>query len=138
VNPFHLAQDRSVLDDVFICREQDLELIDPELGLKSPALHRIAFVSDCFYCRSPFGKLPRPVGHCRQWNNNEVGTLLLLHLNEERDERNGLNGFAKALGATALARASNRRTVNVTISSARIPFSLLLYKLTIHCKPFNW
>ena len=49
MNPFHLAQDRSVLDDVFIRREQDLELINPELALKSPALHWIALVGNHFY-----------------------------------------------------------------------------------------
>ena len=70
VNLFHLAKDRSILNDVFICREQDLELIDPEFGLKTVASRWIALVRDCFHCWSPLGKLPRPVGHYRQWDNN--------------------------------------------------------------------
>lgn len=70
VNPFRLAQDRSVLDNIFIRREQDLELINPEVGLKNPALRWIALVSDYIYCRGPLSKLPRPVSHCRQWDNN--------------------------------------------------------------------
>ena len=42
--PFKLTEDRTVLDDVLIGSEQNLELAHPQLNLQSTTLRRVALV----------------------------------------------------------------------------------------------
>ena len=65
VHPLQSTEDRSVLDDVLVRREHDLEVIRPELRLQHLALRRVALVRDHLHARRPLGKLARPVGHRR-------------------------------------------------------------------------
>ena len=46
---------------------------------------------------SPFGKFAQPIHYGREGHNDKVRTTLFLSFNEERDQRDGLNRFAKTL-----------------------------------------
>lgn len=137
--PLHPTQDLAIFDDVLVCREKYLEIARPDLALECPALERVALVRDHLHAGCPFGELAGPIRHGRKRDNDEVRSTLTFRLNQERDEGDRLNGLAETLARrTCQCKGSSRWHAVLTISSARIPFSLLLYKLTIHCRPLIW
>jgi len=97
MHPLQLAQVRAVPDDVLVCGQQHLETTHPQLGLQLPSLRWIPFVRHCLHRWGPLSKLSRPIGHCRQGNNDEIRASLLLALNEKCDKGNRLNSFSESL-----------------------------------------
>ena len=99
VDPLHPAEVNSILDDVLVRREHDLEVIRPELRLQHLALRRVALIRDHLDTRRPLCKLARPVRHRRERHDDEVRPALLLDLDEVGDERDRLNRLAETLFA---------------------------------------
>lgn len=115
VDPLVPGEQRSILDDVLVRREQDLEVALTDLPSCRFALHRCAFVSDDLDRGSPFLELHDPVRHRRQRDNDEEGPILLLHLDQVREKRDRLNGFAE----THLVREN---AVDVIVVERHHPF----------------
>lgn len=106
VQPLDLAQVRSVLDDVLVGRQEDLELTHTEVLLECTTLGRIALVRDHPNRGCPLGELSRPVGHRREGYNDKVWSSLSFHLNEERDKRDRLDCFSETLRAISVLGAT--------------------------------
>ena len=95
MHPLRLTQDRAILDDILIHRQQDLELAHAILVLERAALHWVALVRDRLDGRSPLRELAGPVCRRRERNDDDLWPALLLDLDEEDDEGDGLDGFCR-------------------------------------------
>ena len=137
MEPLALAKLWTILDNVLVRCEENLEVVRAKLALQSTTLCRVAFVRDHPDRWGPLGEFSRPIGHGRQGGDDEVRTALAFDLNEEGDEGDGLDRFSKTLEGGQHIGAVEQRMEH-TISSARMPLSLLLYKLTIHWRPLIW
>jgi len=135
VNPLDFGKNGPVLDNVLVRCQKDLELVHAKLCLKPATLSGVAFVGDHADTRSPLGELAAPIRHSRQRDDDKIGPALPLGFDEESNERNRLDGFSETLRIFQKVFAT-KKTAR-TISSAKMPLSLLLYKLTIHCKPLS-
>ena len=142
MHPFESTQDRSVFDDILVGCQQYLEIPRADFALQTSSLQWVALVGDHLDSGSPLGKLTGPICHGREGDDDEVRAALLLALDEEGDEGNGLDGLSETLQTKSKLYYQyplhhGEKGAKRTISSAKIPFSLLLYKLTIHCKPLS-
>lgn len=97
VHPLDFGEERSVLDDVFVRREEDLEVALSNLPLRLLPLRWRTFVRDHLDRGRPLFKLHDPVGHRREGDDDEEGAVLLLRFDEERDEGDGLDRFPESL-----------------------------------------
>lgn len=97
MKPLRLGQNRAILDDIFICRKKNLELIHPDVTLESTTLIGVALVCNHLHAGCPLSKFARPVGHGRQRDNDKVGSPQTFCLDEEGDQRDGLDSFAETL-----------------------------------------
>ena len=97
MQPLNLAKVGSVLDDVLVRGQEDLELTHSEVLLKRTTLGRITLVRDHPDRGCPLGELTRPVGHGREWHDDEVRASLSLHFNEEGNEGNRLDSLSETL-----------------------------------------
>lgn len=97
VNPAQSTEHRPVLDNVLVCREQDLELAHADLVLQASTLSRITLIRNHLHTRCPFRELAGPIRHRRQWDYHQIRSALLLDFNEKRHERNCLDGLAETL-----------------------------------------
>lgn len=66
VDPFVLCEERSVLNDVLVGREEDLERVPLDLVLQTLPDWGRPLVDHHFDARGPLGKLQRPVAERRQ------------------------------------------------------------------------
>ena len=136
VDPFVLAEEWAVLDDILVRREAHLERIVPHLVLDALPGQRWTLVVDNLDCRCPLGKLQLPIRHGRQRNDDKEWTRLLFDVDEVGEERDCLDSLAQTLSSikepdgngltTVLCRPESEPKTQLTISSARMPFSLLL------------
>ena len=94
MNPLNLRQQLSVLDDIFVRREEDLEISVLDFDLSSASLGGRTFVRDHSNGRGPFLELHDPVWHCRQRDDDEERSILLFRFDEESDESDRLNSFS--------------------------------------------
>ena len=101
VEPLDPAQVDTVLDDVLVRGQQDLEVARPEVALQALTLRGVTLVRDRPHAWRPLSELARPVGHRRERYDNEVRAALFLGLDEERDERDCLDSLAETLSPTA-------------------------------------
>ena len=109
VHPAQSAKRRSILDDILICRQQNLELAHPDFLHESTTLGRVAFVRDHLDARSPLCEFARPVRHRRERDDDKVWATLLLHLDEEGDEGDeGQEGSEGQEGVRRAVRAATR------------------------------
>jgi hypothetical protein len=77
VHPTDFAEHGSVLDDVFVCREKNLERSVAHLrGLDVSTSLRATFVCDNSNTRCPSLKLKYPIWNCRQRDDDEEGAVL--------------------------------------------------------------
>lgn len=128
MNPLDLGEQRSIFDDVFVRRKQDLELSLANFPLRLFSLGRRPLVRNHLDGRSPLFELHDPIRHRRKGNDDEERTVLLLRFDEEGDEGDGLNRLSESLlqwqetqVRMELVRLKRRRLL--TISSARIPLT---------------
>ena len=97
MHPLHLTQNRAILDDILIRRQQHLEVARPDLALQYLPLRRVALVRDHLDARRPLCELARPVRHGRERHDDEVRPALLLDLDKVGNERDRLNRLAETL-----------------------------------------
>lgn len=97
VQPLDLGQKWSILDDVLVSRQENLEVPLSDLLLCRFTLSRSSFVRDDSDGRSPSFEFGNPVRHRRERDDDEVGTGLLLVFDEVRDERESLNRLPETL-----------------------------------------
>jgi hypothetical protein len=136
MGPPPFAEDGSVFDDVFVGCEKNVELIS-QLQLEIAADLRKSFIGHHYKTRSPFGEFERPISESGERYDNKIGTRLVLAFDQVSNQRNCLNCFAQSRYLVSHAFKGKKQATN-PISSARMPSSLLLYKLTIHCNPLIW
>ena len=115
MDPLDLGEEGTILDDVLVRREEDLEAALTNLPLRLLALRRRALVRDHLDRRRPLFELHDPVGHRRERDDDEEGAVLLLRLDKERDERDCLDRLAESLSSTTtrvsfLPRVFRKRT----------------------------
>ena len=97
VDPLDLTQNWSILDDILVGRQEDLELARAHIALEHTTLGGVALVRDGLNGGSPLGELSGPIGHGGQGDDDEVGSSLPFHLDQEGNERDGLDGFTETL-----------------------------------------
>ena len=73
LQPPLLGQDRAILDDVLVRRQQHMELAHADLVLQRASMLRVAFLTDCTDRGRPVRELPRPVRHGRKRYSDEIG-----------------------------------------------------------------
>jgi hypothetical protein len=136
MGPPPFTENGSVFDDVFVCCEKNMEWIS-QLQLEIAADLRKSFIGYHYKSRCPFGEFERPISESRERYDNKIGSRLVLAFDQISDQRNRLNCFAESRSFVSHAFKGRKKATD-PISSARMPSSLLLYKLTIHCNPFIW
>ena len=97
VDPLDLAKEWSLLDDVFVGSEADLEVHGPEPGIGLLSSNRRALEDDEADGRCPALKLHLPVGECREGDNDDEGTGLAFLFDKVAEEGDGLDGFTETL-----------------------------------------
>jgi hypothetical protein len=125
MHPFILAQDWSILGDIPVSCKQDLELAHSDFILQLTTPQRITFVHDHPHRRRILRKFGGPIHHDRQWHNNEVWSMLLVHLDKECYEQDCLHHFTETL-LCSYEYTEPSIIIALTISSAKMPFNLLL------------
>ncbi len=95
VLPIVLIQPQPILEN---------EIISGETNVPFGSLHdTLDFVSGCWIApvndltngRGPLFKLVDPVGHCRQWDNNQERAIIFFELDQVGKQGNGLNGLTQ-------------------------------------------
>lgn len=99
VLPLDLPEVHPIFQNEFVCREEDVEsevLEGPELSL-SDNLPRFGrpHVTDDVHVGGPIGELHLPGAYGRQWYHYQEWTVLLLGMEEVREEGYRLNGFTQ-------------------------------------------
>ena len=97
MDPIQPTENRSIFDDVLVSGKQDLELADPGIVLQRFPLSRVTLVRYRLDTRSPLRKLSGPIRHRGKRYNDEIWPMLAFRFDEEGDERDSLNCFAKTL-----------------------------------------
>ena len=97
MDPLDLAEMGSILDNVLVRREKDLELANAKITLQSSTLRRVTLVSNHLDRWCPLCKFSRPIGHRRKGHNNEIRPVYPLDFDKEGYKRNSLDGFTETL-----------------------------------------
>ena len=97
MQPPLLAQNRTVLNDVLVRRQQDVELTHTNVVLQRTTLRWVALITDRLHRGGPLCELAHPICYCREGDDDEIQATVTLHLDEERDERNRLDGLSETL-----------------------------------------
>lgn len=97
VRPLHFRENRLLTNNVFVCRDEDLESAHANARLEVfPDLRR-AVVDESIHTRSPFLELVGPVGESGKRDNDKVGAGIAFNFDEEANEGNSLDGLAETL-----------------------------------------
>ena len=86
VYPFISRKERSILDDVLVCRQQDLPRFAAHLVLHVFSNNWGAFVAHNDYAGSPFCKFHLPIAKRAKGDNAEERPVLLLFFHEVGDQ----------------------------------------------------
>lgn len=97
MDPLDLSQEGSILDDVFVSRQENLESTGSNFVLRLFSLRRRSFVRNHLDGWCPLFEFHDPIRHSRERNNDEERSVLLLRLDEESDEGDRLNSLSKSL-----------------------------------------
>lgn len=107
MHPLDLSQQGLLPDDILERRDEHLEVARLDLDSGVPSSLRRSLVDYGRDRGRPFLKLECPVGDGGERDNDEVRAVLLLGLDEEGDEGEGLDGFAQTLGGERKKKGVN-------------------------------